>query len=110
MPLQQTSWTLSDTTGAKETIRIDAANTTIAGVSYGTDCSGAPIQVPVSTDFKSFQISVIKGDNPLIVTLISPGPTSDVAYMQQQTGDTVVDLDSFVIYRQEVWAPMIQGT
>jgi len=110
MPLQQTSWALSDTTGTQETMSIDAANTTIAGVSYGVDGTGAPIPVQVSADGKSFQINVINGTNALIVTLISPGPDSDVVYMQQKIGSSVVDLDSFVIYRQEVWDPMIQGT
>jgi len=110
MPLQQTSWTLSAKTGTPETINIDASNTTIAGVSYGTDSSGAPIPVKVSDDGKSFRITIINGNNPLIVTLISPGPDSDVVYIQQQTPTGVVDLDSFVIYRQEVWDPMIQGT
>jgi hypothetical protein len=110
MPLQQTSWELSDVTGAKETIIIDASNTIIAGVSYGTDSSGAPIQVPISSDNKSFQIAVLNGNNPLIVTLLSPGPDSDAVYMQQQSGTSVVDLDSFVIYRQDVWDPMILGT
>lgn len=109
MSLQQTSWTLSDTTGNQETVSIDAANTTIAGVSYGVDGAGAPITVPVSTDGKSFQITIINGANVLIVTLISPGPDSDVVYVQQKTGSSVVDLDSFVIFRQEVWDPMIEG-
>jgi hypothetical protein len=110
MSLQQTSWELSDATNTQETISIDAANTIIAGVSYGTDAGGSPIQVPVSADNKSFQITVIKGNNALIVTLLSPGPSSDVVYMQQKTGTSVVDLDSFVIYRQDVWDPMILGT
>lgn len=110
MPLQQTSWELSDATNTQETISIDAANTIIAGVSYGTDAGGAPIQVPISADNKSFQITVIKGNNPLIVTLLSPGPDSDVVYMQQKVGTTVVDLDSFVIYRQDIWDPMLLGT
>jgi hypothetical protein len=110
MSLQQTSWTLSDATGSQETISIDAANTTIAGVSYGVDGTGAPLTVPVSADGKSFQITIINGTNVLIVTLISPGPDSDLVYVQQKTGGSVVDLDSFVIYRQEVWDPMIQGT
>jgi hypothetical protein len=110
MTLQQTSWTLADKTGSDEKISIDASNTTVAGVSYGVDSSGAPIPVQVSPDGKSFQIKVISGLNALIVTLISPGPDSDVVYVQQETTNGVVDLDSFVIYRQEVWDPMIQGT
>jgi hypothetical protein len=110
VPLQQTSWTLSDTTGNLEIISIDAANTTIAGVSYGVDGNGTPITVPISADGKSFQIKIISGTNVLIVTFISPGPDSDVVYVQQKTGSTVVDLDSFVIFRQEVWDPMIEGT
>jgi hypothetical protein len=110
MPLQQSSWTLSDVTGSQETISIDAANTTIAGVSYGVGSAGAPNPVQVSADGKSFQIKVLNGVNALIVTLISPGPDSDVVYIQQKTGSSVVDLDSFVIYRQGIWDPMIQGT
>jgi hypothetical protein len=66
--------------------------------------------VNVSADGKSFQITVLKGINALIVTLISPGPDSDVVYVQQKTGNSVVDLDSFVVYRQEVWDPMVEGT
>ncbi len=108
MPLQQTSWTLADKTGAVESINLDASNTTIVGVSYGTDASGNPVNVP--TDGKSFQITVLAGTNPLIVTLFSPGPDSDTVYVQQRSGNTVTDLDSFVVYRQEVWAPLIQGT
>jgi len=110
MSLQQSSWSLSDSTGNDETISIDASNTTIAAVSYGTNASGVPNQVPISSDGKSFQIKVLGGLNPLVVTLISPGPASDVVYIQQKSGNSVVDLDSFVIYRQEVWDPMIQGT
>ena len=110
MSLKQTSWKLSDAIGTLEPIKIDAANTTIAGVSYGVDGTGAPIPVKVSSDGKSFQIKVIKGTNALIVTLVSPGPDSDVVYVQQTAGNSVVDLDSFVIYRQDVWDPMIQGT
>jgi hypothetical protein len=110
MPLKQTSWILSDATGTPETISIDASNTTIAGVSYGTDAAGAPIPVQISTDNKSFEIKVISGSNPLIVTLISPGPDNDIVYVQQKTPNGAADLDSFVIYRQEVWDPMIQGT
>jgi hypothetical protein len=110
MPLQQTSWTLSDKTGTQETISIDAANTMIAGVSYGTDNTGAPIPVPISAGGNSFQIKVIGGKNALIVTLLSPGPNSDLVYVQQKTGSNVVDLDSFVVYRQEIWNPMIEGT
>lgn len=110
MSLKQTSWALSDVAGSQEIISIDAANTTIAGASYGVDAAGAPIQVPISADGKSFQIVVLKGNNPLIVTLISPGPDSDVVYVQQKTGSGVADLDSFVIYRQDIWDPMIQGT
>jgi len=110
MSLQQTSWELSDATNTRETISIDASNTIIAGASYGTDAAGAPIQVPVAADSKSFQITVIKGNNPLIVTLLSPGPDFDVVYVQQKAGTSVVDLDSFVIYRQDVWDPMILGT
>jgi len=110
MPLKQTSWTLADATGTKETISIDASNTIIVAVSYGTDGSGAPIQLPISTDNKSFQLTILNGENLLAVTLLSPGPNSDVVYMQQQAGNTVVDLDSFVIYRQDIWNPVIQGT
>jgi hypothetical protein len=110
MPLQQTLWTLSDKTGTDETILIDANNTAIAGVSYGIDGFGAPVPVTVSVDGKSFTIKILSGNNTLIVTLLSPGPDSDVVYVQQKSGTGVVDLDSFVIYRQEVWNPMIQGT
>ena len=108
--LQQTSWTLTSNTGNQETISIDAANTAIAAVSYGTDASGAPNPVQVSADGKSFQITIIQGQNVLIVTLISPGPNSDVVHMvQQQGGGGVIDLDSFVLFRQDVWDPMIEG-
>ena len=110
MPLKQTTWELTDVANTVETISIDASNTIIAGVSYGTDAGGAPVQVPISADNKSFEITVIKGNNPLIVTLLSPGPDSDVVYIQQKVGNSLIDLDSFVIYRQDVWDPMILGT
>jgi hypothetical protein len=110
MPLQQSLWTLADKTGTDETIMIDASNTTIAGVSYGIDGSGAPVPATVSADGKSFAIKILNGNNALIVALISPGPDSDVVYVQQKSGNGVIDLDSFVIYRQEVWDPIIQGT
>lgn len=110
MPLKQSSWTLSDTTGTREAISIDASNTSIAAVTYGADGNGNPNPVQISQDGKSFQITILKGINPLIVTLISPGPASDTVYVQQKVGGSVVDLDSFVIYRQEVWDPMIEGT
>lgn len=110
MSLQQTAWTLSDTTGSVEAISIDAANTTIAGVTYGVDANGVAKPVQVSSDGKSFQITVINGINLLVVTLISPGPSSDSVYFQQKTGSSVVDLDSLMIYRQDVWDPMVEGT
>ena len=110
MPLRQTSWELSDATGTSETINIDASNTMIVAASYGTDSSGSPLPITINKSGKSFQFKVLSGNNPLIVTLLSPGPNSDVVYMQQQQGTTVVDLDSFVVYRQEVWDPMVLGT
>jgi len=112
MSLQQTAWTLADTTGSLETISIDGTTTTIAGVTYGVDGSGAPLAVQVSADGKSFQIKVINGINQLSVTLISTSPNSDPVHLQQGTGTGAVLLDSLVVDAQQpaIWDPMIEGT
>jgi hypothetical protein len=109
MPLTQIPEGLTDKSGAADTIFIDASNTSIAAASYGTDSTGAPNQIAISADGKSFPITVLGGDNRLIVTLQSPGPNPETVFMREKLENSTPELDHFTVDRTEIWTPLIRG-
>ena len=91
-------------TGSVSTIAIKAKATSIQAVSYGTAS-------PTITSGKSFQITILAGEVPLIVTLSSPGPFPDQVIMLDTSATPPVQLDMFINKAiLTVWSPTIQGT
>jgi hypothetical protein len=113
MALEPGSFFDSDATGANETITLGPANSanstnaTIGSAFYGTDAQGIPQAAKVSEDRKSISFTVLKGINPLLITLVSPNPKDEMVRLSQ--GGT--DLSFPVISRHSaVITIFINGT
>ena len=114
MALQQTQGDIQGTKGAVETIQIVPGESgtvvTITNVLYGTDANG-PISVPINSDKKSFNLTILPGSNLLQVTLFSPNKTDGSAIAQQTSNSatTVFEDDIEFVNGVAVWSPEIVG-
>jgi hypothetical protein len=114
MALKPTIGDIQGPKGAVETIQIVPGQSgtvvTIAKVLYGTDANG-PISVPVNSDKKSFNITILPGSNLLQVTLFSPNKTDGSAIAQQTSNGatTVLEDDIEFVNGVAVWSPEILG-
>jgi|CZKJ01.1.fsa_nt_gi hypothetical protein len=116
MALQQTQGDIQGTKGAVETIQIVPGEsgtvvTIVPPVLYGTDANG-PISVPINSDKKSFNLTILQGSNLLQVTLFSPNPTDGTAIAQQQAatgGPNELEDDIEFVSGVAIWSPEIVG-
>lgn len=113
MALKPVSFFEADATGTKETITLEpfppasSTNAKMASAFYGTDDQGAPKKVPISSDGKSLTITVVQGDNPLVITIVSPNPNDESVLIKQ--GGTVL-ANPTVRQHSAVSTIMIKGT
>lgn len=114
MALKQTLGDFQGAKGAVETIQIVPGESgtvvTIATIFYGTNANG-PISVPVNSDKKSFNLTILPGSNLLQVTLFSPNQTDGSAIAQQTSNGatTVLEDDIELVNGVAVWSPEIVG-
>jgi hypothetical protein len=117
MALQQIPGDLKSTTGKVETIEIvpddPATVVSIVSVLYGTNAAG-PVKVPVKTDGKTFDLTILGGSNVLQVTLFSPNSGDGFATAQQPpsgAGQPSLELEDGIEFfgGLAVWSPEILG-
>lgn len=115
MALTQTQGDLQGRTGAVESIQIVPGESgtvvTITTVLYGTNANG-PISIPVNSDKKSFNLTILQGSNLLQVTLFSPNQTDGSAIAQQPTATGApVELEDDIEFvgGVAIWSPEIVG-
>ncbi|RSL18009.1 hypothetical protein EDE15_3565 [Edaphobacter aggregans] len=117
MALQQVPGDLQSTTGKVETIEIvpDDPTTVISIVSvlYGTNANG-PIPVPIKVDGKTFDLTILAGNNLLQITLFSPNSTDGFATAQQPpsaVGKPPLELEGDIEFfgGLAIWSPNILG-
>jgi hypothetical protein len=111
MTLQLGSLFNSDATGSQETITLEPSDpktttqATFGPVFYGTDSQGSPQQIP--TNDTSLTITVLKGINPLAITLVSPEKEDETVLLKQ--GNTLL-LDPTIRNHSTVCTIVIKGT
>lgn len=111
MPLTQRDTGFTAATNSTSTITISASDTTIQGVSYGKDATGAPISIPLSTNKMSFQITILAGERTLQVYLVTPGPDADHITFQEEVRSRLNTLDCKLLNPTTgSWTPLITGT
>jgi hypothetical protein len=115
MALTQIQGDIEGTVGAVETIQIVPGESgtvvSITSVLYGTNASG-PIAIPLNSDKKSFNLTILQGSNLLQVTLFSPNPTDGTAIAQQQAaagGPNELEDDIEFVSGVAIWSPEIVG-
>ena len=114
MALKEIVGDIQGAKGTVETIQIVPGESgtvvTIATVLYGTDANG-PISVPLNSDKKSFDLTILPGSNLLQVTLFSPNQTDGSAIAQQASNGatTVLEDDIQFVNGVAVWSPEIVG-
>jgi hypothetical protein len=105
MALQPSSFFSSDAIGSSEIISLipvspaTSTNATIASAFYGTDEQGSPKSAAITVDRKSLSITVLKGINPLVITLVSPNPSDEIVQLSQDStklADPVISQHSAV--------------